>query len=1226
MTLHKADSRLKPTTAAAQQQKEAELEASFVRSLYEVLNGLHDKRVCVYMLERSEQRAVTDLLLRFITDSTGDNEPPAQVAFDSPEATSMWEQAFMVMSALAPLDARLLDSEQKAADEPSHSPLIVPGAGSEDEKIEKIVRPRCVVLLNATRELVALPVAGFYSCADMAEWLGAARNPDTQRAQRLSALAVTSEAIFRDWSPSNRKAEDISRRMQELLCARLQLAARCLQELRHLTDSTLVHQAAQLNMSKTTPFKNRALSRMHFLQQFEMGYEYSKLRAGRAKPLLLRGGDGHSSSQVHLLRLEKMDVDKGGGWQEVSTGDDARKELWPEDKSAEGKKGKSKMLAHFSVVPIGPHIKNLRADTVNAIGLNWVLSADNEEGRREQLGIPDILSCSNFNVCKGLPRKHAMLARLQEVSGQESQPTTARLEVVPWFQPRNEGDDSLSRPQGLEPSVLTLGHRMLLQKRYSNTVTRRLLEHIKNLDNVTGDDKPVLLAFLDHDNLSAWAGDSDRVKLPEDVSMLLEASGGNSAGTNLRELLPMTASQNDCFQGVCWMPLQLVWGPPGAGKTYFCAATILRLAVAHRRAGKPFRVLVTAFTHAAIDNLLTQVDTLLGSIPVADGGGDRKLESQAWTRPLKGQGVKILAKEDSLRVRSMVLALGGSLQSQWRKEGPTRVKLVICDDGNEDDTTDEAKKKLRYQCRVMSVSVFRRDYEHRLTTRMPVAKLDSGQEFEIGASVEFLGEDGGVQHGTIEGLKVESTSKLYTVRLESKDSGGQRGHGAAAGGSDAGDDNAAERAETVTLESEKVHRRGMLFISPSDKDNLANVLGLPVCNSKGDIIAEAHECTQCVLGATVYQIDRAFGIFGKADKQADGKASKEVKADAKFDLLVIDEASQMLLAQSALALQALDLKKGRLLIVGDHFQLGPLLHYDYQHALRPGSRMHLPVYSSLLTYLRAMAPEFIPEGCRSMLMDNHRMCDELATLTQIQLRYTKDYRPCGSPAPGSGSRCPCRDGESRDLSLPGLDDLRLTTRESVYAALHPGNAFVMLRLTAGGATRPGANEVYEAEATLVAEILGAYKCARGPGDGNVAFVVTPHHVQRLAVQRSIQEAKITEDEDFHVTVDTVEKMQGQQADLVLVCYGFLEQAEIENEMEFLYSRNRLVVALSRAKKKVVMLVGDEMLVPSLAVFETAERQQGFALLQELEQSCRTKKALQEVQVPLPSAVSDVDAV
>ena len=35
---------------------------------------------------------------------------------------------------------------------------------------------------------------------------------------------------------------------------------------------------------------------------------------------------------------------------------------------------------------------------------------------------------------------------------------------------------------------------------------------------------------------------------------------------------------------------------------------------------------------------------------------------------------------------------------------------------------------------------------------------------------------------------------------------------------------------------------------------------------------------------------------------------------------------------------------------------------------------------------------------------------------------------------------------------------------------------------------------------------------------------------------------------------------------------------------------------------------------------------GFALLQELEQSCRTKRALQEVQVPQSPAVSDVDAV
>ena len=50
-----------------------------------------------------------------------------------------------------------------------------------------------------------------------------------------------------------------------------------------------------------------------------------------------------------------------------------------------------------------------------------------------------------------------------------------------------------------------------------------------------------------------------------------------------------------------------VWGPPGTGKTHFLASPILGLAAAHATAGLPFRVLVTAFTHAAIENLLRKI-------------------------------------------------------------------------------------------------------------------------------------------------------------------------------------------------------------------------------------------------------------------------------------------------------------------------------------------------------------------------------------------------------------------------------------------------------------------------------------------------------------------------------------------------------------------------------------------------------------------------------------------
>ena len=69
----------------------------------------------------------------------------------------------------------------------------------------------------------------------------------------------------------------------------------------------------------------------------------------------------------------------------------------------------------------------------------------------------------------------------------------------------------------------------------------------------------------------------------------------------------MTASQAEAYRAICQRRVVPVWGPPGTGKTHFLASMILGLAAAHARAGRPFRVLVTAFTHAAIENLLRKV-------------------------------------------------------------------------------------------------------------------------------------------------------------------------------------------------------------------------------------------------------------------------------------------------------------------------------------------------------------------------------------------------------------------------------------------------------------------------------------------------------------------------------------------------------------------------------------------------------------------------------------------
>ncbi len=74
----------------------------------------------------------------------------------------------------------------------------------------------------------------------------------------------------------------------------------------------------------------------------------------------------------------------------------------------------------------------------------------------------------------------------------------------------------------------------------------------------------------------------------------------------------MTQSQEVLFESVLRNRLQMVWGPPGTGKTQFLALLVLCLLEAHRRVVSHgvLNVVVTAYTHVAIENLLIRVAEL----------------------------------------------------------------------------------------------------------------------------------------------------------------------------------------------------------------------------------------------------------------------------------------------------------------------------------------------------------------------------------------------------------------------------------------------------------------------------------------------------------------------------------------------------------------------------------------------------------------------------------------
>jgi len=83
-------------------------------------------------------------------------------------------------------------------------------------------------------------------------------------------------------------------------------------------------------------------------------------------------------------------------------------------------------------------------------------------------------------------------------------------------------------------------------------------------------------------------------------------------------------------------------------------------------------------------------------------------------------------------------------------------------------------------------------------------------------------------------------------------------------------------------------------------------------------------------------------------------------------------------------------------------------------------------------------------------------------------------------------------------------------------------------------------------------------------------------------------------------VDTVEKMQGQEADTVIVNYGTLNWSQGGKD-EFVFNRNRLNVCTSRARRKCIVLLLEDLLSPTPAVLDNQTTKKAYFYLVSLVQ-------------------------
>ncbi|WP_269522414.1 DEAD/DEAH box helicase [Coraliomargarita parva] len=269
-----------------------------------------------------------------------------------------------------------------------------------------------------------------------------------------------------------------------------------------------------------------------------------------------------------------------------------------------------------------------------------------------------------------------------------------------------------------------------------------------------------------------------------------------------------------------------------------------------------------------------------------------------------------------------------------------------------------------------------------------------------------------------------------------------------------------------------------------------------------------------VVGATVFAT-RSFRLKG-----------------IDFDALIIDEASQMTLPYAVLGMLTSDCY----IIIGDPQQLPPVIQSC------GSSEAH--EYSIFKTLQR--------NNDLTLLDTTYRMNAVIAEWSSNQY-YNGQLSSHSSAA-------------NRKLQLhfqPEADWLQ--------HALSPDAPLTWLEHTERGCRKLCMEEV-----DLVNQLLGAL-LSSGLSANEVA-VVTPYRKQARAIRQRLKQSSSQASSMLsEVVIDTVERMQGQEREVIIISCVSNEPSFIRAVAEFLFLPSRLNVAVTRARSKVILIASDSLL-------------------------------------------------
>lgn len=279
-----------------------------------------------------------------------------------------------------------------------------------------------------------------------------------------------------------------------------------------------------------------------------------------------------------------------------------------------------------------------------------------------------------------------------------------------------------------------------------------------------------------------------------------------------------------------------------------------------------------------------------------------------------------------------------------------------------------------------------------------------------------------------------------------------------------------------------------------------------------------------------------------------------------FDLLVIDEASQMNVP-SASAYFLLLTETANVVLAGDHRQLGPI----YSFAIREHQDGLFDCIFSYLNLTHRLTPVTLNE--------NYRNNGEIAgwpseRFYENDLHAMFPQRRLDITLPEKGETPPAQWPE------------KLPWSSEYIKILNPDLPVVVINYAEGSFTL---SNTFEAQTAAALACLYRY-AVRNRGTFNrqepwkefweqKLGIVTPHRAQIAAIRNKLVDGGGFPRQPAPM-VDTVDRFQGLERDLIIASYTVADPDFVGKEDEFILSPRRFNVTLTRARSKFVMLISN----------------------------------------------------